>query len=351
MPFDENWPTLRVCKDSQVTDAIKVLEASDSKVCLVVAELDGTNNLIGTITDGDIRRAILGGINVESECSKVMNSSPYSVSKKLTVSKLEDLLVEHQFRHLPIVSDEGNLLGLYYSELLVPDFIKDTLFVIMAGGFGTRLRPYTETLPKPMLEIEGKPILQHIIEKARGSGFYKFVLILHYLPESIKIYFGDGSKFGVSIEYVTEEVPLGTAGGLSLLDLEDSNYSLILVTNGDLISDINFQDIVQYHIKQNAFATMSVREHKLVNEFGTVEISGNTITGFKEKPVTLSSINAGIYVLNNEALSLLVKGEKKNMPDLFMDSVLLGHRTVAYYLYEGWNDVGRVADLKRFNIN
>ena len=172
---------------------------------------------------------------------------------------------------------------------------------------------------------------------------------MHHLPEIIKDYFGDGSDFGVSIEYIEEETPLGTVGGLSLLDLKNRDYSSVLVTNGDLISHIDYQDIVQYHLKQNAFATMSVKQHRLVNEFGTVDISGNLITGFTEKPTTLSIINAGVYVLGKQALSLLERGKKKNMPDLFLDAVSLGHRTIAYYLYEEWNDVGKESDLNRVN--
>lgn len=349
MPFDKNWNKLCINIDSPITEAIRVLENSDSKICLVVSKSDKGAYLKGTITDGDIRRAILEGIKVESQCHKVMNSNPIKANEFLSISDLDDLLTENQFRHLPIVTDSGFLLGLYYSEPITPENIKNSLFVIMAGGFGTRLMPYTEQIPKPMVQVKGKPMLQHIIEKAKLSGFYKFAIILHYLPEIIQDYFGDGSEFGVSIEYIIEEVPLGTVGGVSLLNLSESTYSSIVVTNGDLVSDIDYQDIVKYHIKHNAFATMSVREHRLVNDFGTVEISGNSITGFKEKPVTLSNINAGIYVLSKEAFNLLETGKKKNMPDLFADSVSSGHKVIAYYLYETWNDVGRAADLNKVN--
>ena len=192
-------------------------------------------------------------------------------------------------------------------------------------------------------------MIQHIIEQAKASGFYHFALILHHLPESFTSYFGDGSDFGVSIEYIIEETPLGTVGGLSLLDIKNRGFSSVLVSNGDLVSQVDYRDMVQSHLKQNAFATMAVKQHRLTNEFGTVDTTGNLITGFTEKPTVVSNINAGIYVLSTPALGLLERGKKKNMPDLFLDALSLGRRTAAYYLYEEWSDVGRERDLNKAN--
>jgi dTDP-glucose pyrophosphorylase len=349
LPFDHNWTDTCLTGEATITEAIRVIEASDSKVCLVVAESNNSFELRGTITDGDIRRAILSGVNITDDCAQIMNDSPFKACAESSIPDLEGLLVKHQYRHLPIVSNEGFLAGIYYSELNLVANVGKSLFVIMAGGFGSRLKPYTDRIPKPMVEVKGKPMLHHIIERAKSAGFSHFALILHHLPEVIKGYFGDGSDFGVSIEYVEEKSPLGTVGGLSLLDLAGSNYSSILVTNGDLVSQADYRDLVQYHIKQSAFATMSVRQHRMVNEFGTVNISGNVIIGFSEKPVTVSNINAGIYVLSIEALKTLEYGKRKDMPDLFLDAINLGHKVLAHYLYEEWNDVGREADLNRVN--
>ena len=349
MPLDHNWTASCLTGEATVSEAIKVIEASDSKICLVVAALNNSFELRGTITDGDIRRGILSGVNISDDCTQIMNNSPFKADAESSDADLERLLVKHQYRHLPIVSNNGCLVGLYYSELNLATNTEKSLFVIMAGGFGSRLNPYTDTIPKPMVEVRGKPIIQRIIEQAKSAGFYKFALILHHLPEIIMDYLGDGSDFGVSIEYVVEKSPLGTVGGLSLLDLTNRNYSSIIVTNGDLVSQVDYQDLVRCHMKQSAFATMSVRQHRIVNEFGTVNISGNEITGFSEKPVTLSNINAGIYVLSVEALSMLEYGKRKNMPDLFLDAVNSGHRVIAYYLYEEWSDVGRESDLISVN--
>jgi len=349
MPYEKNWLDVCVSKKSTVHEVIKVLEASNAKICLVISTTESSEKLLGTITDGDIRRAILAGVELSSECSAIMNENPHYAKNSLNTLELDKLLVEHQLKHLPIVSDSNRLLGLYYLEIIGPDAVKNSLFVIMAGGFGNRLKPYTKTTPKPMLEVNGKPMLHNIIVQAKASGFQNFVMILHYLPDQIQKYFGDGSDFGISIEYVVENEPLGTAGGLSLLKIGNKKYSSIIVTNGDVVSDVDYKDMLQYHLKYNAFATMAVREHRLKNDFGTVEVSGNLITGFKEKPITRSNINAGIYVLSNKVLKLLTKGNKKNMPDLFMDAVDLDHRVVAYYLFEEWSDVGRVSDFKRVN--
>lgn len=349
MPYDNNWLDLCIPTDLAITDAIKVIESSGSKVCLVVQNSQNSVQLKGIITDGDVRRGILSGIDLNDKCTRVMNDKPFKMSSSSSVSEIEQSLTRHQIRHIPIVSQKGHLNGLYYSEATNFLNFENILFVIMAGGFGTRLKPYTDQIPKPMVQVKGKPMVQHIIERAKSAGFCKFALILHHLPEVIIDYFGDGSKFGVSIEYVEEKDPLGTAGGLSLLKLKNTDYSNILVTNCDLISNVDYRDVVKYHIKNDAFATMSVRQQKIVNEFGTVDVSGNLITGFTEKPVTVTNINAGIYVLSKGALELLDFGQKIDMPDLFLKAVSNEKRALAYYVYEDWSDIGREADLMRIN--
>ena len=219
----------------------------------------------------------------------------------------------------------------------------------MAGGFGTRLKPLTSGTPKPMLEVKGKPMLMHTIERASRAGFKNFVLILHYLPRVIMDFFGDGKSLGVQIQYVVEESPLGTAGGLGLLPAFELIKKAIVVSNGDVITNIDYLDFVHEHLKQKSFATMAVKEHRLVNEFGTVETSGSLITGFREKPVTVSNINAGVYVLSPNALSLIQRGEKVDMPEIFERSIAAGNKNLAYYLYEIWDDIGRPDDLVRAN--
>ena len=250
MPFEEKILDVCVLKETSVHQVVKVLEASTSKMCLVVSKIGSSNKLLGTITDGDVRRAILDGKDLSIECSAIMSKNPHSAKGFLSALELDQVLVEHQVKQLPIVSDNGLVLGLYYADIAVPEEMENCLFAIMAGGFGSRLKPYTETTPKPMLEVNGKPMLQHIIERAKASGFQDIALILHYLPDQIQNYFGDGSDFGVSIEYVVENEPLGTAGGLSLLKMSNKNYSSIIVTNGDVVGNVDYKDMLQYHQKQ-----------------------------------------------------------------------------------------------------
>nr|WP_255702758.1 sugar phosphate nucleotidyltransferase [Roseivivax sp. GX 12232] len=217
----------------------------------------------------------------------------------------------------------------------------------MAGGKGTRLRPYTENCPKPLLPVAGKPILQHIIERARGQGFTKFILSLNYLGEMIRDHFGDGSRFGVSIDYVTEDQPLGTAGALSLLSPAPTRP--FVVTNGDVLTDIDYRDLIEFCERQEALGVMAVRIYEWTNPYGVVQMDGLEITGFVEKPVSRSHINAGVYAFEPQALAHLRRDERCDMPMLFDRLREAGERTVAYPMHEPWLDVGRPDDLEKAN--
>jgi NDP-sugar pyrophosphorylase family protein len=219
--------------------------------------------------------------------------------------------------------------------------------VLMAGGFGRRMMPFTETVPKPMLEVAGKPLLQHAIERAQADGFRRFLISLHYLPEVIRGHFGDGRAFGVDIGYVLEETPLGTAGALSLMT-ERPDLPFV-VANGDVLTDVRFSDMLEFHRSFGAAGTMAVREHQYHNPFGVVQTDGMEITGFEEKPVWRTRINAGLYTLNPEALDLLVPGEHCNMPTLFDRLRNRGARTIVYPMHETWMDVGNPQDLLKAN--
>jgi NDP-sugar pyrophosphorylase family protein len=211
--------------------------------------------------------------------------------------------------------------------------------LIMAGGKGTRLHPQTINCPKPLLPIAGKPILEHIIDRARNQGFTNFVFAIHYLGHMIENYFGDGKKFGVKIQYLRESSPLGTAGALSLLNPKpDSSF---ILTNGDIITDINFAELLSFHQLNSADATMAVREHQWQNPFGVVETQGLDIIRFEEKPITRSHINAGIYVLEPLVLSLLEKSVPCDMPTLLKRLQEKSKRVIAFPVHEQWIDIGQ----------
>ena len=219
--------------------------------------------------------------------------------------------------------------------------------VILAGGLATRLRPITQTIPKALIEVAGKPMLLHIIERAKHEGFRNFYIAIHHLGKMIEDYFGDGSKFGVNIQYLREETPLGTAGALSLL--KPCPTEAFVVTNGDVITDIKYADILDFHNRHNAFATMAVRTHEWQHPFGVVQTKGIDIVGFQEKPIAKTHINAGVYVLSPEALCELDENIRCDMPDLFEKLWDKSGRTVAYPMHEPWLDVGKPDDLKKAN--
>ncbi|MDC3047477.1 sugar phosphate nucleotidyltransferase, partial [Prochlorococcus sp. AH-736-A21] len=221
-------------------------------------------------------------------------------------------------------------------------------FVIMAGGQGKRLRPYTENCPKPMIEIEGKPMLEHILYRAKLEGFQNFIISINYLGQIIKDYFGDGSRHNINIKYVNEDLPLGTAGSLSLLELPDEPF---LVSNGDIITDISYGNLLDFHIKHNAVATMAIKIHQWQNPFGIVSMDGIVIKGFEEKPIIKSQVNAGVYALSKDSLDSLIKNEKCDMPDLFLKLKSQKKLTIGYPIHEHWKDIGRPDDLKTFKLN
>jgi NDP-sugar pyrophosphorylase family protein len=217
--------------------------------------------------------------------------------------------------------------------------------VIMAGGQGTRLRPQTEHCPKPMLSVGGKPMLEHIIERAKCEGFHRFVLAVHYLGDVIESHFGDGSRWQVEIKYVKEPSPLGTIGAISLLSQRPD--APFVVSNGDVLTDIHYGELLEFHLRHGATATMAVRLHEWQHPFGVVRTNGVDIIGFEEKPIARSHINAGIYVLDPDALDALEPGEHCDMPTLFSRLRDRARRTIVYPVHELWLDVGRPDDLER----
>ena len=248
---------------------------------------------------------------------------------------------------LPLIDDSFIVAGLYLRSFSSSPNPIENPIVIMAGGLGKRLMPRTENCPKPMLEVRGKPILQHIIESAKNSGFKNFIISLNYLGHMIEDFFGDGQSFGINITYVTEEDPLGTAGALSLINPVPSVP--IIVANGDLISDIDFGDLLNFHLQNNAIASMAVRVFENKQNFGVVRTEGIDIIGFEEKPVIKTKVNAGVYALNPEALLAMEYNTRCDMPSLFTKLQKRNNKTLAYLIYESWTDVGREDDYLKVN--
>lgn len=334
------WKKTLLPVDSTIQQAINCLETSGMQIVLAITE---DNRLAGTLTDGDIRRAFLKGLMLDSSIKSVTHPTPLVVPPEIGRENVLQLMKANKIHQLPIVDGEGKIVGLHVWDSVATPTLLDNRVVIMAGGKGTRLRPHTENCPKPMLEVGGKPMLEHIIERARSDGFQNFIVSLHYLGSMVEDYFEDGRKLGVNIEYLREESPLGTAGCLSILPKFPSEP--LIVTNGDVLTDIHYKDILDFHVRHNATATMAVRQHEIQNQFGVVKTKGIEIDGFEEKPIYRSHINAGIYVLSPETLRHLRANQHCDMPTLF-DRIKenLG-RTIVYPMHEPWLDVGQPNDL------
>jgi dTDP-glucose pyrophosphorylase/CBS domain-containing protein len=337
----KKWKQAILSPGATIAQAIRNLDIVAIQIVLVVNE-DGV--LLGTVSDGDIRRGLLKGLTLNSIIDSVTNHKPVVVPNAMDRSLVIQLMTANKIRQVPVVDHGGRVVDLHlWDEVLLP--VKRTnLFVIMAGGLGTRLLPHTENCPKPMLPIQGKPMLEHLIERAKGEGFSQFLISIRYLGHVIESYFGDGERFGVDIQYLREDHPLGTAGALSMVSSE--LRAPFLVTNADVMSDIRYGEVLDFHSRHDAKATMAVRLHEWQHPFGVVHTNGPHIIGFEEKPVAQYQINAGIYVLEPSVLSLLNKDEQCDMPELFERLRLSGARTVAYPMYESWLDVGRPEDLQ-----
>lgn len=340
----KQWHKALLPADVTVRDVIGNLDETAFQIALVVSA-DGS--LLGTVTDGDIRRGLLRGLDMSNSVDSIIHRSPLVVPPELGREMVLQLMQANKIHQLPVVDQDRKVVGLHILDDLIAPSHRSNLMVIMAGGLGTRLRPHTETCPKPLLPVAGKPMLEHIIERAKEEGFNHFVLALHYLGHMIEDHFGDGSRWQVKIEYLRENSPLGTAGALRLLSPKPSNP--FLVTNGDVLTDIRYGDLLDFHCRHGAQATMAVRQHEWQHPFGVVRVRGVDIVGFDEKPVSRSHINAGVYVLEPDVLDSLNNDERCDMPTLFCRLQEQAERTIVYPMHEPWLDVGRPDDYEQAN--
>lgn len=334
------WHQVVLPAHATIGHAIQILNDIAVKIVLVVNEV---GVLEGTVSDGDIRRGLLRGLNLDSSIKTIIHHNALVVPPDLGRDHVLGLMAANKIWQIPIVDDKNRVTGLHLWNEINSLSSRPNLMVIMAGGIGTRMLPHTEKCPKPLLKVSGKPMLEHIIERAKLEGFGRFIISIGYLGHMIKSHFGDGEFLGVNINYLSEDSPLGTAGALSLLDpVPDSPF---VVTNGDVITDIRYGELIDFHIRHTSTATMAVRLYEWQNPFGVVQTQGVEIIGFEEKPIIRSHINAGVYALNPEALNVLISGERCDMPTLFERLQSKMQYTAAYPMHEPWLDVGRPDDL------
>jgi len=338
----ESWEKALLSPKATLRQAINKLNETTFQIVIITTP---DQILVGTLTDGDIRRGLLRNMEMDSSIEPIVERNPLVAPPSFGRGPVLELMQPNKIHQLPIVDESRRVVGLHLlSELLEPAQHSNVM-IIMAGGQGKRLRPNTKNCPKAMLLIDGKPMLGHLIERAKAEGFQRFILVVHYLGNMVEEYCGDGSRWDVQIDYLREESPLGTAGGLSLLNPRPE--APFIVSNVDVRTNLSYKDIISYHAKHDAAATMAVRVHEWQHPFGVVQTQGVKIVGFEEKPIVRNHINAGVYVLNPDTLDALKTREHCDMPTLFSRLQGSDAMTIVYPIYEPWLDVGRVEDLNR----
>jgi dTDP-glucose pyrophosphorylase len=336
-----------VSPEQSMRELIDRVDRTAKGIALVV---DVDHHLLCTVTDGDIRRAILGGLSLDSLVESYLSSrvatrvAPHTARVGTSDADLIRHMNEASIRHLPLLDDAGVVRGIALLSDLLREYELPLRAVVMAGGFGTRLQPLTLEQPKPMLPLGDKPILEKTISSLRQAGIRKVNVTTHYLAEQISAYFGDGSAFGVDIEYLQEDQPLGTAGVLARLA---EAAEPLLVINGDVLTNVNFRALLDFHREQSADMTVAVREYKVQIPYGVIESQGPRVVGVAEKPTLRQFVNAGIYLISPGVCARIPVGEKFDMPDLINRLILDGRLVVSFPLREYWLDIGRVEDYRQ----
>jgi dTDP-glucose pyrophosphorylase/CBS domain-containing protein len=335
-----------IAEDASLRDAINAIDRGRARIALV---LDGDGRLVGTLTDGDIRRCLLQGVDLDTPASGGVQRKFHAAKGAVVPAQALVLLRRHSIDQLPVIDADGRLLGLFLLDDLLdePAAGLSNPVVLMAGGRGTRLRPLTDRCPKPMLQVAGKPILESILEQCIDSGLQEFYMAVNHLKEQIRNHFEDGSQWGVRIQYLEETMPLGTAGALQLLPDEARRDSPLLVMNGDVLTRLNLANLIEFHVSHGAAATMCVRTHDVVIPFGVVEAEGVDLLGFREKPTFRHQVNAGIYVLQPELLDHIPLGGVMDMPSLLLAARAAAQRVAVCPIHEYWCDIGRPETLQQ----
>lgn len=337
---------IKLFKDSSIKEALQIIDSEGLQIALVI---DENNTLLGTITDGDIRRGILKGIDLHDSVETIMFKTPTIAYLHNTKEEIINICSLKKIHQIPIVDENNKIVSIEILDDLLKPKVRINKVVLMVGGLGTRLRPLTENTPKPMLHVGGKPILQTIVEKFANYGFVNIVMCIGYKSKIIQDFFGDGSRFGVNIEYVLENKRMGTAGALSLLSNEQKPKEAFFVMNGDLLTNANFEHLLTFHESNNAQATMCVREYDFQVPYGVVDVENGQVKKIIEKPTHSFFVSAGIYMLSSEVLKEIPEDEFYDMPTLFEKLIDQKRNTLSFPIREYWLDIGRIEEYEKAN--
>ncbi|WP_219834388.1 nucleotidyltransferase family protein [Paenibacillus sp. R14(2021)] len=335
---------LFVSPDQSILDVLQIIDRGSMQIALVV---DEERHLLGTVTDGDVRRGILRGIGLDSPVSMVMNREPRTARLDMDRDMILSVMQYLNLRQFPVLDEAGRVVRLDLLDDLLQRNSRDNWVVLMAGGLGSRLGEMTKDCPKPLLKIGMKPILEVILESFISNGFHRFYISVNYKADMIKDYFGDGSRWGIEIRYIHEGKRLGTAGALSLIP--EILTQPIIVMNGDLLTKVNFRQLVDFHVEAKAKATMCVREYEFQIPYGVVQVENHRLRKIEEKPLQKFFVNGGIYVIDPEILQIIAKDTFFDMPTLFDEAIRREFNTAVFPIREYWIDIGRKDDFDRAN--
>lgn len=336
------WQRTLIKPHTEIVKAIEIIDSAGLQIALVIDEQD---RLVGTITDGDVRRALLKGVDLQGPVTQVMNAKPVYVHADVSRKNILEVMKDRGIRHLPVVDRELRVVTVETLDSLLDNQTQPNLVILMAGGEGKRLFPLTKDCPKPLLKVGPKPILHTIIDSFVAQGFRHFYLSVNYKAEMVENYFGSGSDFGADIHYIRENNHLGTAGALSLLpQLPQEPF---IVMNGDLLAKVNFQHLLDFHYSHGADATVCVRQYEFQVPYGVVSVENENVRRIDEKPVHGFFVNAGIYVFNPSVLDSLKRDTHCDMTDLLKKLLDENKSISAFPLREYWLDIGRADDLER----
>ena len=342
-----DWKRAILKNSKTMRDAIELLDYEETKIVMVS---DNFGKLVGTITDGDIRRALIKRQDMDTKLSEIMFKEPTVAHENDSESFIMSIMKNLSLRQIPIVDDHRHIIGLKIGKDFLRSQTKDNPVFLMAGGFGTRLQPLTKDIPKPLLNVGGKPILEIILNQFIESGFHIFYISTHYKAEMLSKYFGDGSNWGVSINYIYEERPLGTAGALGLLQHDLLNLPVI-VMNGDLLTKVNIDHLLSFHNEQGGVATMAGREYDFQVPYGVVEVEDQQIKSIVEKPTQSFFVNAGVYVLSKSIIKKIDKGEYLDMTNLLAQEISNLEQINMFPIHEYWLDIGQHEQFEQAQLD
>ncbi len=331
-------------EDKSVRDAMALLNANGRELVLV---RDPAGCISGLITDGDIRRGLLAGATLQSRVTATMHRDFFTVGPELDRAAVLDLMKARSFQHVPVLDSERRLVAVHFLRDLIGAAPKPNVAVVMAGGRGTRLRPVTETMPKPMIEVAGRPILERVIHHLVGHGIQSIYVAVNYKAKIIEDFFGDGSRFGCAIAYMREQEPRGTGGALSLLSERPQHP--IVVLNGDQVMRMDLTAMLDHHRREGAAATIAVGPYQVEVPFGTIVERDGRLVELQEKPTVNFLVNRGVYVLEPDLLDAIPAAGEYPITSLFESLLAAGKPVSVFYFDDYWLDVGRPADLRQAN--